>query len=138
MNLSIRKAKDDEWDELVFGSPQGSVFSTSAYLRNCRASQDRWLVRKGGQVKAGFLLDPNGRLDDKKPRPKAGIQKQASGHAGPNVSPFVPLGRTGLPKLPVQERDREGNRPFAGLEIRLGLVAGGQTDPAGRAAPASE
>ncbi len=67
---SIETVEDDAlWDELVRLSAQGTVFSSSLYLRSCGVPFERIAVQKGSRTKALFscLLSDDGRriiMDD--------------------------------------------------------------------------
>ena len=47
------------WDSLVESSPQGTIFSLSCYLNAVGKPYERFLIKKGNEIKAGFcyLLD---------------------------------------------------------------------------------
>ena len=52
--FNVREPVDDqEWDQLVEHSPQGTLFSLSAYLRASRFPFERYLFCKGEEVRAG-------------------------------------------------------------------------------------
>ncbi len=49
----VRTELDGRWDRFVEASPQGSIFSTSAFLKSFNA--DAYYVKKGNQVIGGFV-----------------------------------------------------------------------------------
>ena len=47
---------DDEWDCWNETSPQGTIFTTSLFLKSARVPYRRFFVRKGNEAKAAFCL----------------------------------------------------------------------------------
>lgn len=51
----IKTTLDDRWDRFVESSPQGSIFSTSAFLGAVGYNVDAYYVKKGTQTIAAFV-----------------------------------------------------------------------------------
>lgn len=49
---------DAEWDGVVGRAPEGTLFSESVYLQACGREADRFLVRKGREIKAAVCVLP--------------------------------------------------------------------------------
>lgn len=54
--IEIKREENVEWDNLVYNSPQGSIFAKSIYLESVGIPFVRYLVKKGQETKAAFLL----------------------------------------------------------------------------------
>jgi len=55
----VQAAVDQQWDEFVRKSPQGTIFSESLYLSASNANCGLYYVLKGKEVKAAFIVSFN-------------------------------------------------------------------------------
>lgn len=68
--LALERCDDDgQWDDIVRSSPQGTAFSTSAFLRGLGVGYERWVVRHGGQNLLAALLLVDGGVPLRAPYP---------------------------------------------------------------------